>query len=84
MIGLAGAIGLAVVEQEGAAGLLRRLADPVWFQAFGCVLGYDWHSSGVTTTALRRAGGLEPHPVPGASTRSSSTATERGESCNRA
>jgi len=22
----------------------------IWFQAFGCVLGYDWHSSGVTTT----------------------------------
>jgi hypothetical protein len=23
---------------------------PYWFQALGCVLGYDWHSSGVTTT----------------------------------
>src|SRR5262245_33952440 len=30
--------------------VLRRLADPFWFQAFGCVLGFDWHSSGVTTT----------------------------------
>jgi uncharacterized protein len=30
--------------------MLRRLADPFWFQAFGCVLGFDWHSSGVTTT----------------------------------
>jgi hypothetical protein len=29
---------------------LRRLADPNWFQAFGCVLGFDWHSSGLTTT----------------------------------
>src|SRR5262245_38155468 len=28
----------------------RRLSDPFWFQAFGCVLGFDWHSSGVTTT----------------------------------
>jgi len=27
-----------------------RLSDPYWFQAFGCVLGFDWHSSGVTTT----------------------------------
>jgi uncharacterized protein len=26
------------------------LSDPYWFQAFGCVLGFDWHSSGVTTT----------------------------------
>lgn len=30
--------------------MLRRVSDPHWFQAFGCVLGYDWHSSGVTTT----------------------------------
>src|SRR4030042_6305478 len=28
----------------------RRLADPLWFQAFGCLLGFDWHSSGITTT----------------------------------
>lgn len=30
--------------------VLRRLSDPFWFQAFGCTLGFDWHSSGVTTT----------------------------------
>ncbi len=38
--------------------ILRRLADPFWFQAFGCVLGFDWHSSGLTTTtggALKEA-----------------------------
>lgn len=29
---------------------LNRISDPFWFQAFGCVLGFDWHSSGVTTT----------------------------------
>ncbi|MDO8094775.1 MAG: DUF763 domain-containing protein, partial [Candidatus Brocadiales bacterium] len=28
----------------------KRLSDPFWFQALGCVLGFDWHSSGVTTT----------------------------------
>ncbi len=31
--------------------MLRRVSDPFWFQAFGCVLGFDWHSSGLTTTA---------------------------------
>jgi len=36
----------------GPEELLRKLSDPVWFQAFGCVLGFDWHSSGLTTTAL--------------------------------
>jgi uncharacterized protein len=38
--------------------MLRRLSDPWWFQAFGCVLGFDWHSSGVTTVtcgALKEA-----------------------------
>ena len=39
-----------IVEEYGAQEVLRRLSDPYWFQAFGCVLGFDWHSSGVTTT----------------------------------
>ena len=39
-----------VVEEYGPNEVLRRLSDPFWFQAFGCVLGFDWHSSGVTTT----------------------------------
>jgi hypothetical protein len=39
-----------IVEEFGAREVLRRLSDPFWFQAFGCVLGFDWHSSGVTTT----------------------------------
>jgi uncharacterized protein len=48
---LAGEIATAIVEQEGPQGLMRRVSDPYWFQAFGCVLGFDWHSSGLTTTA---------------------------------
>jgi hypothetical protein len=51
MTELAREMSLAIVYNEGPHGLLRRLADPFWFQAFGCVLGFDWHSSGVTTTA---------------------------------
>jgi uncharacterized protein len=39
-----------LVAEYGAEGALQRLADPFWFQAFGCVLGFDWHSSGITTT----------------------------------
>ena len=39
-----------LVREFGAPEVLRRLSDPFWFQAFGCVLGFDWHSSGVTTT----------------------------------
>jgi uncharacterized protein len=51
MTALAREMALAILAEEGAAGLMRRLSDPVWFQAFGCVLGFDWHSSGLTTTA---------------------------------
>lgn len=49
MTGLAGAITAAVVEEHGRREMLRRLSDPWWFQAFGCVLGFDWHSTGLTT-----------------------------------
>lgn len=43
-------ITLAIVSERGPEEVLRRLSDPAWFQAFGAVLGFDWHSSGVTTT----------------------------------
>ncbi len=39
-----------IVQEYGPEEFLLRLSDPFWFQAFGCVLGFDWHSSGVTTT----------------------------------
>lgn len=38
-----------MVLEHGTAGFLRYVSDPYWFQAFGCVLGFDWHSSGLTT-----------------------------------
>ncbi len=50
MVRLARAVVCALVEDVGPEGVLRRLCDPFWFQAFGCVLGFDWHSSGLTTT----------------------------------
>jgi hypothetical protein len=58
MVRLARELSLAIVDEYGGLELMRRLADPNWFQAFGCVLGYDWHSSGVTTVvcgALKEA-----------------------------
>lgn len=47
---LSAAIVEAIVIEYGTAEVLRRFSDPFWFQAFGCVLGFDWHSSGLTTT----------------------------------
>ena len=50
MVRLAREILAHLVAEYGPEEVLRRLSDPFWFQAFGCVLGFDWHSSGVTTT----------------------------------
>lgn len=58
MTGLGREIIRALVIEHGPSAVLSRLSDPFWFQALGCVMGMDWHSSGVTTSvmgALKRA-----------------------------
>ncbi len=53
-----------IVDEYGTDEILRRISDPFWFQALGCVLGYDWHSSGVTTVltgVLKKAVVPEKH-----------------------
>uniref|UniRef100_A0A7V1EIV1 DUF763 domain-containing protein n=1 Tax=candidate division WOR-3 bacterium TaxID=2052148 RepID=A0A7V1EIV1_UNCW3 len=50
MTKLSKAIIEVIVAEYGPEEFLRRVSDPYWFQAFGSVLGFDWHSSGVTTT----------------------------------
>lgn len=64
MVRLSGLVLAHIVAEQGPDEVLRRFSDPFWFQAFGCVLGFDWHSSGLTTTtcgavkeALRQMGG---------------------------
>jgi hypothetical protein len=52
MARLGGVMVEALVLEEGPHGVLRRLAHPFWFQALGCVMGMDWHSSGITTSVL--------------------------------
>src|SRR5690349_13131946 len=61
MTTLGTAICESVLYNYGTSELLSRLSDPFWFQALGCVMGMDWHSSGITTSvlgALKR--GLNP------------------------
>lgn len=61
MTRLGAAIAETIVYHYGRGELLSRLSDPFWFQAFGSVMGMDWHSSGITTSvvgALKR--GLNP------------------------
>ncbi len=50
MVRLARSITLHMLEEYDVDTVLERLSEPFWFQALGCVLGFDWHSSGLTTT----------------------------------
>jgi uncharacterized protein len=61
MTALGTGIAESIVHHYGPSEFLSRLSDPLWFQAFGSVMGMDWHSSGITTSvmgALKR--GLNP------------------------
>ena len=49
---LARGIIIAITEELGEEEVLKRFSDPIWFQSFGCVLAFDWNSSGLTTTTL--------------------------------
>jgi len=56
-----------ILFEFGPKELLKRLADPIWFQAMGCASGFDWHSSGLTTTlcgALKEGLLMLGHDVP--------------------
>jgi len=47
---LARAIVECIVYEKGPEVFLEKLSDPYFFQSLGCVLAFDWHSSGLTTT----------------------------------
>jgi hypothetical protein len=88
---LAREISLVIIDEFGSLEMLKRLSDPFWFQAFGCVLGFDWHSSGLTTTVcgalkegMRGTEGDSDLFIAGGKGRvSRKTPTEIQESCDR-
>lgn len=49
MTKLADEIVWLMVDDYGTHEFLRRVSNPYWLQALGCALGFDWHSSGLTT-----------------------------------
>ncbi|MEM3553018.1 MAG: DUF763 domain-containing protein [Candidatus Bathyarchaeia archaeon] len=49
MIKLARNLLLIMVDEYGCKEVLNRLSNPIFFQAFSNVLGFDWDSSGSTT-----------------------------------
>lgn len=66
MIKLSSAISTIIIEEKGSKEFFKRISDPLWFQAFGCVLGFDWHSSGLTTVVtgvLNKSINSETHGI---------------------
>lgn len=66
MVKLANCIVTIIIDEFGVKEFLTRISDPFWFQGLGCVLGYDWHSSGLTTVltgALKEAINPEEHGI---------------------
>lgn len=39
-----------IIDYKGEKYFFQLISNPYWFQCLGNVLGFDWHSSGLTTT----------------------------------
>ncbi len=66
MVKLSSAITETILDDYGHEVFLERITDPYWFQALACTIGFDWHSSGTTTTtcgALKMALDPEEHGI---------------------
>ncbi len=50
MKALGRAVSEMIILEYGTREFLKRISDPFFFQSLGCALGFDWHSSGLTTT----------------------------------
>jgi len=58
MVKLGREMARVIVAEYGPDEFVKRIADPVWFQALGTVLAFDWNASGLTTiltAALKEA-----------------------------
>ncbi len=66
MVKLTKGITDTLLYEHDTAEFLRRISNPYWFQALSCVIGFDWHSSGTTTTtcgAMKMAIDPEEHGI---------------------
>jgi uncharacterized protein len=58
MVKLGREMSRVIIAEYGPDEFVKRIADPVWFQALGTVLAFDWNASGLTTiltAALKEA-----------------------------
>jgi hypothetical protein len=82
MIRVSHAISKVIIDGYGQQEFLRRLSDPLWFQALGRVLGFDWHSSGLTTVVtgvLNQALSADVHGISVAGGKGKKSTTTKGD-----
>jgi len=53
IVALGGALLEYLVDEIGTAETLRRLSDPIWFEAMASAMGFEWQFSGATTVTMR-------------------------------
>ena len=45
---------IKVLEHEfGTEEIIRRFSNPLWFNAYACLVGFEWNYSGMTTVTLK-------------------------------
>ncbi|MCL4332188.1 MAG: DUF763 domain-containing protein [Candidatus Thermoplasmatota archaeon] len=49
---LSGIVADLIAEKYGSDEFIRRISDPFWFHSLSIATGFDWNSSGTTTTTL--------------------------------
>ncbi len=52
MVTLGGILSSLIIEKYGSKDFLHRLSDPFWFHSLSLAIGFDWNSSGTTTTTM--------------------------------
>lgn len=52
MVELGGILSDLIIQKYGANDLLEKISDPFWFHSLSLAIGFDWNSSGTTTTTL--------------------------------
>ena len=52
IVRMTGYISEIICQTYGTGKFLELMADPIWFHSLSLVTGFDWNSSGTTTTTL--------------------------------
>lgn len=55
IVKLSGPIIAVLINEFGTKEVIKRFSDPLWFQCYACIVGFEWQFSGMTTVPLMAA-----------------------------